>query len=416
MSSILIIIDGLGDRPCKLLDGKTPLEAAQTPTMDSLAQQGLCGLTTPLVSGFPVSTHNGTAPLFGLSIEPSRKLARGPIEAAGIGMKITPRDVLLRGNFATLSDKHILVDRRAGRIDEDQTRELTDALNEIPPHNGIEITIKPTTGHRAVVRVRGANISSKISSSDPGRIELKTPPEIHPLNEYSEAKRTAVALNEWCLQVRQILAVHPINKKRVEDGLLPANGVIMRGAGEYQQYKNILREVGVAPLVIAGEATIIGLANLFGFETISKQSFTGMVDTDIRGKIEAAKEALKTSPLVILHFKATDICAHDLDPIAKMRYIERVDKALVDLVDDVDNIVISSDHSTSSETGHHTGDPVPSILTYPGSRRDSVKEFSESSCMQGGGLNGLNSTQLLLMLLDGMGVLRNYQHGYSWLI
>jgi 2,3-bisphosphoglycerate-independent phosphoglycerate mutase len=97
-------------------------------------------------------------------------------------------------------------------------------------------------------------------------------------------------------------------------------------------------------------------------------------------------------------------------------YIERVDKALVDLVDDVDNIVISSDHSTSSETGHHTGDPVPSILTYPGSRRDSVKEFSESSCMQGGGLNGLNSTQLLLMLLDGMGVLRNYQHGYSWLI
>ena len=402
-SALLIILDGMGDRPCSKLNGVTPLEYASLPEMDRLVEQGICGLAYPLAPGLPVDTHTGTATLFGFSRSATEQLARGPVEAAGVGMEIGPRDVVLRANFASFNQQYRLLDRRAGRINEG-TEALSDSINQIPPIDGVHISFKPATGHRGVVR-----------NPDPGRVKLENTPQCTPLSADSDAKRTAAIVNQWSQAVFEILDQHPVNQQRRKQSLLLANGVILRGAGEFQTQNNLLKELDIKPVVISAEATVHGLAALSGFDSINLPSFTALPDTDIAAKVEAAEQALSHYPLVILHFKAPDICAHDFDPVAKANFIQAVDQALPALSQKASAIAITADHSTSSESGHHCGDPVPSLLYYPGVRRDHCSTFSEVSCMQGG-LGTIPSSSLLLMLLDGLGWIRNYKVKDRWML
>ncbi|MBT3309189.1 MAG: 2,3-bisphosphoglycerate-independent phosphoglycerate mutase [Gammaproteobacteria bacterium] len=412
--ALLLIFDGLGDRPCQQLDGATPLEYAQTPEMDRLAELGMCGMASPFPAGFPVDTHTGTAVLFGLSKQASQQLARGPVEAAGVGLEIRPGDLVLRANFASFSKSYQLQNRRAGRIHQG-CEALAEAINQIPPIDGIKLSLHPATGHRGVLRLRGANLSTDISNTDPGRSDLYTPTQCQPLTAEAAAIRTAAIINRWSQAVFEVLEPHPINQQRQQQGLPPANGVILRGAGQFHAQRNLIKELGVNPLVITAEATVLGLAALCDFDSLTHPSFTAMPDTNIQGKVEAAQQALSEYPLVILHFKAPDICAHDYDPVAKAHFIEQVDRALPSLTQHASAVMVTADHSTSSESGHHCGDPVPSLLYYPGGRKDRCHTFSEVSCMQGG-LGNISSSSLLMMLLDGMGCMHNYRVKDRWML
>ncbi|MGB5741681.1 MAG: hypothetical protein WBM65_04560, partial [Sedimenticolaceae bacterium] len=154
---LMIILDGMGDRRCPALNGQTPLEAAVTPTLDRLARDGISGMVDPLLAGVPVGTHTGTGILMGLAPADATQLARGPVEAAGIGLVMQPGEVALRCNFATLKKDGEglgIEDRRAGRIREG-TEELAAALRDIPLGGGITGGLYPTTQHRAVLALRG---------------------------------------------------------------------------------------------------------------------------------------------------------------------------------------------------------------------------------------------------------------------
>jgi 2,3-bisphosphoglycerate-independent phosphoglycerate mutase len=413
-SALLIILDGLGDRPCSQLHGATPLEYANTPEMDRLLQQGICGLTYPLLPGIPVDTHTGTAPLLGLNYHTITQLARGPIEAAGVNMAMESGDLVCRANFATFTEGYLLQDRRAGRVDRGADA-LTQAINQIGAINGVDFEFKRTTGHRAVVRMRAEGLSTAISNTDPGRAMLQTPPQCEALQNDPAAHHTANTINLWSRTVFERLVGHPLNREREERGELAANGIILRGAGKFHPYDNLLTTLGISPLVITAESTLQGLAALCGFKSVTSPSFTALPNTNIPAKVEMARKALQQFPLVILHFKAPDICAHDQDPMEKARFIESVDRSLPPLLNDAYATVITADHSTSSESGHHSGDPVPTLIHYPGVRRDRCSRFSEVECMQGG-LGTINSQSVLLMLLDGMGWLHNYQVKDRWIL
>jgi 2,3-bisphosphoglycerate-independent phosphoglycerate mutase len=154
---LMIILDGLGDRCCEELDGRTPLESALTPNLDRLAQEGLTGMVDPLLPGVPVGTHTGTGVLMGLAPADAAALARGPVEAAGIGLELHPGEVVLRCNFATLSedgDGLAIRNRRAGRIREG-TAELAEELQNMQLGDGITGDLYPATHHRAVLRLGG---------------------------------------------------------------------------------------------------------------------------------------------------------------------------------------------------------------------------------------------------------------------
>lgn len=409
---LILIIDGLGDRPIPGFGGATPLEAAATPHMDKLVTAGRCGLIDPLYPGIPVSTHTGAGVLLGINTRDVFLLPRGPVEAAGTGLPIMPGDIALRCNFATLeadADRLRVVDRRAGRIDVG-THELAEALQNIPLEDGFSASIRPATGHRAVLRLSGPQPLPEVSDTDPDSIPGASHVlPCHPMDADNPAgEQAANAVNSFIRQAYDRLVDHPVNRKRVAEGKLPANGIITRGAGSIGKISNILHHLGLRVAVVAGERTLIGLAHLCSFSAITRPEFTAQPDTNLAAKVATALNALKDHDLVYLHIKIPDIFAHDCDPQGKKTALEKIDDALLPLLQEDIIIGVTADHSTDSNSGHHCGDPVPSILYAPRGRRDLCREFGETPCV-GGGLGRISGYAFLLTMLDEMGYLQNYR-------
>ncbi len=408
---LMIILDGVGDRPVATFEGATPLEAANIPALDRLASNGLCGQIDLLIPGFPVSTHTGTSVLLGLPPKGAYRLSRGPVEATGVGLSIQPGEVALRCNFATVEpdDEGLrIIDRRAGRIREG-TQELVAELQDVPLGYGISATLRPATQHRVVLRLSGPDLSAAISDTDPGSDEPSRVLTSSPLKEDDDAaSKTADALNRFIREAFERLRDHPVNRQRQVDGLLPANGIISRGAGMIRNVDSLITHLGVKTAVVTGERTVLGLGRLFNFTVLSDPRFTSLMDTDLEAKVATAQTALESHDLVFLHIKGTDICAHDQNPLAKKALLERIDTALVPLLNQDLVIGVSGDHSTACNTGKHTGDPVPSILYAPQGRRDHCQSYGETACMQGG-LGRISGHTFLLSLLDNMGCLGNYK-------
>ncbi len=409
---LVIILDGLGDRPCRELDGNTPLEFAHTPVLDQLAQRNQCGLMDPLLPGLPVDTHTGVGILCGLPPSAATYLCRGPIEAAGIGLEMQVGDLLFRANLATVDKQgthfHIQ-DRRAGRIREN-VDSLCRALENIDVGNDIRASLYPATQHRCVLRLHGAHLSAQISDTDPGGKKIARGILISAANNSHDesAQLSAAAVNRFTEMSYHILSSHPINQKRAQNNQLPANGVITRGVGVHKNFSNILNHLNLKVAVIAAESTILGLGNLFGFTTITDPAFTALVDTDLDKKLAFAQTALQTHDLVYLHIKGTDTAAHDRNPLAKAEIINRFDSTLekVNLQHTV--LGVCADHSTDSYRGEHNGDSVPVLIHNPSGRKDRVNRFNETDCITGA-LGRLTAQGFLTSVLDAMGCLSSYK-------
>lgn len=416
---VLIIFDGLGDRPVPALDGRTPLEAAATPHLDGLVAAGLGGFVYPLTPWLPVGTQTGTGLLLGLARADVRHLQRGPIEAAGVGLDLAEGDVALRANFATLrpdGDGFALDDRRAGRIAQG-TDALAAALDGLDLGAGITARVRAATQHRAVVVLSGDDLSDAVTDTDPGagRRHLGVLPS-RPRTDEAAAARTAEALNRFIRASHDGLREHAVNASRRAAGHPPATGLITRGAGRHVPIHNLVRYLGLRAAVVAGESTLTGLAHLFGFAVLHEPGFTADAQTDLGAKARAVRRALDEGcDLVFLHIKGTDTAAHDRDADAKRAFLERADAALAPILDDPDlAVAVTGDHSTITLLGPHAGDPVPAALRAPGSRRDLVTTFGETACLAGG-LGLISATAFLCALLDHMGRLHNFQaheHGF----
>ena len=410
--SLLLILDGLGDRPAPAFDGRTPLEAADTPHMDGLVARGLCGLVDPLRPGVPVDTQTGTGVLLGLPPREVARLPRGPVDAAGVGLTLQAGDVALRCNFATVEangEGFRILDRRAGRISQG-TAELAECVASIELADGIQATLAPAAQHRAVLRLSGPGLSGDVSDTDPGTgaSDPHLQRSVAHRADQPGAVRTAAALNTLLHEVPEVLTEHPVNRDRVARGLPPANGLLTRGAGAGRPLRNILQRLELSTAVVAGDRTALGLAALSGFTRITRPTFTCLADTDLAAKAGAAQEALQAHDFVYVHVKATDVLSHDCDPTGKRDFLEHLDAAFGSLLAREDLVVgIAADHSTSSRTGRHTGDPVPAVLATPDGRRDRGAAFGETVCMEGG-LGRISAAGFLRSVLDGAGAMPAY--------
>ena len=400
--TLLLVIDGLADRPVRALGGRTPLQAATTPTLDRLAREGQCGLADPVAPGVVPDTAAGSLALLGQS---PLALKRGPTEALGAGMALYPDDVALRGNFATVGEDGQVVDRRAGRIREG-AKELAAAIDRLPLPGGlsreIEVLVRPATEHRLGVVLRGRGLSSAIHGSDPGEGALPGPALV-PQPEDPENARAVYTANILALfeqQARRVLAKHRVNRRRRQEGLPEANAVITRGAGRIHRLLP-LEEAGM-PLrltCISGDRTVLGLARWAGARTITGPEMTANLDTDLEHKFSVAQRELQRSDLVILHLKGADIAAHDQRPDLKVSFLERVDERLSELLTWVGplRIVVASDHATLSESGQHAADPLPVLIWGEGVEADDVETYDEQAA--GGGSLHRFPLQLLLSRL-----------------
>lgn len=401
--AIVAIADGLGDRPHPLLGGLTPLQKAHTPNLDRVASQGICGMMDLIAPGIPVGTDMGHLVLFGG--RPEDYPGRGPIEAYGIEMDVQPGDVVFRCNLATIDERGIVVDRRAGRINQ-HTAELAAAINGLPLSEDITAYVQAATEHRVVLVFRGPNLSVNITDSDPKAPHDGKPYVIPQASDDSkQARQMAELMNLFLNKSHAILDSHPVNMARRRQGLLPANFILTRGPGQYQPLASVPQQYGFSGCCVAGETTVLGVAKLLGYATHCSPQFTANIGSNFQLKAERALQALEHHDLVFVHLKATDLAGHDNLPFEKIEAIEHFDKMVGFMLDNLPEytyLALASDHSTPCEVREHTGEPVPVALCGNGIRRDGVVQFDEYACA-GGGLNRLSGTDFIHTIIDYMG-------------
>lgn len=406
---ILVIADGLGDRPISLLGRLTPLEFADTPNLDKLSKEGMTGNVYPISPGVPVGTDVGHLEIFGcnsIEVYPGR----GPIEAISAGFDLQKNDVAFRGNFATVGENDVVLDRRAGRITQD-THRLAASLDGMVLSDGTVAYVRTLTEHRVAVVLRGDNLSMDIECTDPGTAhEGEALVKPYALIECEKAVRTAALLQEFTEKCNEILKKHPVNIKRQAEGMYPANVIITRGAGMNSSIPNIAEKFDIKAATIAGDVTIGGIGKLVGFDYFTDANFTGGFDTHVASKGQKALELIRQGyDWVIVHIKATDLAGHDNLPFEKVEIIEKIDKMIGELMDSVDAdscyIAVTSDHSTPCEVRDHTGDSVPTIIWGEDVRSDSPIKAGEKYFAKGM-LNNLTAHDIFMLQMDLMGFVK----------
>ena len=407
MKVVLIIADGMADVPLKELNAKTPLEAAKKPSLNRVAEFGICGLIDVIAPGIPPGSDTAHLALLGYDVM-EVYTGRGALEAIGSEIDILPNDLAFRCNFATVDEEFKVIDRRAGRIENDDAAKLTVAIEESlradPPQVG-GVLFRNTVQHRAILRLSGPNLSIMVSDTDPHKTGVKVP-NARPLEGSREAKNTADILNKLTHQFHEALKNHPVNKERKKKGLLPANMILCRGVGQLPEIDPLALLYGIRPAAIAAMPLVKGVCKTAGMRLISVPEATGTYETDVIAKARAAVSALQSYDFVLVHVKATDLASHDGKPEKKIEMIEKVDALVGHIIKNVDMdetfIVVTADHTTSSIKRVHSGEPVPVAIMGHGVRTDDVKEFGERACAKGG-LGLIRGQDLMPILVNLLG-------------
>ncbi|MHA1347906.1 MAG: 2,3-bisphosphoglycerate-independent phosphoglycerate mutase [Candidatus Heimdallarchaeaceae archaeon] len=383
MKLLFIVMDGLGDRPILDLDGKTPLEYANTPNLDKIAFLGMNGLLHVIAPGVTPGSDTAHLALFGA--DPYEYYTgRGPFEASGLGLEVKEGDIAFRVNFATIDDDGTISDRRAGRI-ETGTEELVKLLEGIEI-DGIQFLLRAGTEHRAALVLRGKDLTDKVYGNDP-KVKGKEPPLFKPLDESSEAQKTAQVLTSYVMKAKNILLKAELNQDRVEKGLFPANYLLIRGAGKVPKVPNFEEEYCLESACVAGGGLYKGVARMLGMHIIEDERLTGGTTTNLGAKFDVTLEALERYDFVFTHIKGTDNFSHDGNYRAKTEFIEKIDKELYRFLPENFSqdivVMITGDHSSPCSFKDHSADPVPLVIYSSDCRRDEVEKFGESYAAKG---------------------------------
>jgi 2,3-bisphosphoglycerate-independent phosphoglycerate mutase len=379
MKALIVICDGMGDRPIKKLGNKTPLEAADTPNMDELASMGINGIMYPIAPG--IRAGSDTSHLAILGFNPYEVYTgRGPFEAAGMGLTLKPGDIAFRCNFATVNDDLVVEDRRAGRIKD--TEKLAEAIRDIKLPD-VEIFFK-SLGYRGALVLRGEGLSYRVSDSDPHFPGRKVE-KVRALDGSEEAKRTAELINKFTEEVREVL--------RGKE----ANMLLVRGCGIAPNLPSLKEKYGISGACMATTAIIKGIARSVGMEIIEAEE-------DYVARSQQVLNELKKVDLFLMNIKEADEAGHDHNPERKIMIIEKIDNAIGKFLNFASEnyVILMADHTTPCSFGDHTGDSVPITIAGPEVRTDNVTKFDERSNAMGalGVIRGTDIMQIILNLMN----------------
>ncbi|MFX0162356.1 MAG: 2,3-bisphosphoglycerate-independent phosphoglycerate mutase [Candidatus Hodarchaeota archaeon] len=400
---LMIVIDGMADRPLFALGGKTPLEVAEIPNMHKIAKEGMCGMLDALGPGKRAGSD--TANLAILGYDPYKVYTgRGPIEAAGTGLSLKPEDISLRCNYATINENFTLINRTADYIRED-TEALEKVINERINLSdpSVEFIFRNSADYRCVLVLRGDDLSPHVSDVDPEELEKKLL-EARPTNNNEEAKKTAALVNEFVKKTYAVLKDHPVNIARQQANKSPANIIMPRGAGKTPVLESFYSKWKLKGACIAGIGLIKGIGYLAGMDIINVKGATGYIDTNYEGKGNVAVTALKDHDFVLLHIEATDEVSHDKDYKAKITALEKTDKMIQTILSKIPPktlIIILSDHTTSTEIAEHTANPTPIIMWGAdlGVFQDFAEKCTEKETSKGM-LGRIKGTDVMPIILD----------------
>jgi 2,3-bisphosphoglycerate-independent phosphoglycerate mutase len=399
MKGIIMIIDGMAGRPLEELGYKTTLEAAETPNMDKMSEMGICGIMDPIKPG--IRAGSDTSHISILGYDPYQVYTgRGPFEAAGVGVDVMEGDIAFRCNFSTADEDGIIVDRRAGRIREG-TEEIAKTINSMGIIDGVEIIFKESTGHRAVLVLRGRGLSDQVSDADPKHDDEKWK-QVKPLDDTPESAKTARILNVVVEESYKLLKDHPINLERISNGENPANIILPRGAGAVPHVQSFSEKYGLNAACIAETGLIKGIGKITQMDIIDVEGATGGVDTNLPNITQNILDSIKNYDFLLINIDGADEAGHDGNLEGKLEFIEKVDQVVgkVSKVEDT-YFILTADHSTPISVMDHTGDPVPLVIKGPEVRRDDVVNFNERTASKGG-LCRIRGSDIMNILMDLM--------------
>lgn len=376
MKVLFIVLDGLGDRPIAEFNYLTPLQYAHTPNIDKLASNSICGQLYSLGAGIRPSSDVAHMAMFGVDHQ-KYYTGRGPIELYGLGYKMEPGDIALRGNFALTNSEGIIIDRRAGR--NLPSKNVLDELKEIEIDK-VTFRLCSNIRHSFSLHLSGGNLSSAISNHDPHIEGVKAEP-VKPLNTLIESKQTAMVINKYIECVNKIL------NSKYNAGLSTANCILLRSPGSKPRWFDFKEEYGFEnSCCIANSALENGVGALLGMKIINPKRYQYFNEYfDIIP--ETVRRTLIENDFVFLHIQEPDLYGEDGDYNGKKEVIERIDNTLSFLNGiDFENtlVVLTADHSTPCKLKAHSGDSVPIAFCGKGVRKDKVKYFNEIDCPLGG--------------------------------
>lgn len=375
----IIIPDGAADYPLEEFGGRTALEAAHIPNIDAISIEGKQGMVQTIPDGMQAGSDVAQMSLLGYNPKESYS-GRAPIEAAAQDIEITPEDWVLRCNLVTLSDM-VMADHSAGHISTDEARQLigllAQALNHIP-----NIRFYAGVSYRHLCVVSDTNL--KVKTTPPHDIIGKK------ISKYLPKGKGARLLNDIIKQSQELFKNHEINRVRRDLGENPVSSIWLWGQGQKAVMERFSAKFGVTGAAITAVDLVRGLAKLVHFDLLEVEGATGYIDTNYKGKAEAAIKALEDHDLVYVHIEGPDEAGHNGDAAGKKKGIELIDKHIIGPVHEAlkqyENyrILVLPDHPTPCKTRTHTSDPVPFAMAGEGVKGLLHKPFSESNALEAG--------------------------------
>lgn len=361
---VLFVLDGLGGLPDPD-SGKTELETADTPNLDRLAREGICGLHVPVGAGITPGSGPAHMSLFGL--DPLKyRVGRGAMSAMGVDFDLRSGDLAARGNFCSVDEEGNITDRRAGRISTEKNRELVERLSRRLDIKGMDVFVRTIKEHRFLLVLRGEGLVDDIEDIDPHATGVPPQEPRAKAGASAVAGPTIEALKSVMEQAATILS-----------GESPANMILLRGFARRPDLPTTREAYGLRSAVLASYPMYRGLARLIGMEPVDTEEAVG-------AKITALSRHWSEYDFFFIHMKYTDSRGEDGDFQGRVRLIEEIDAqfpALINLGPDV--LVVTGDHSTPAMMKSHSWHPVPVLLWGRDCRPDPVESFGESACLSG---------------------------------
>jgi len=394
---LYVLLDGIGDLQHPDLNYLTPLEAAYTPNLDAIARKGRMGMVYTVGKKIAPESDIAVFSMLGYRFDDSEYVGRGIIEAIGADMDVRDGDLALRGNFATIDSEGNVIDRRVGRnLSDGEASELVKAIMDGVKLTDATFELVHTKGHRVALRIRTeTHLSSEITNTDPAYerhkgmgvakssyVKLRLA-ECKALSDDAAALTAARLVNEFTSKAIAVLSRHSINTRRKSMGMLEANCILLRDAGNRLPDIRTLSDIyGLRFACIVDMPVEQGIAKVTGMHAFKAGNMN-----DYELKATTALKALEHYDCVYVHLKGPDEFGHDGDARGKKMSIEDIDRRffyiLKDAMDEGICIVVTGDHSTPCIKKAHTSDPVPLLIAQNQRGNDGLNRFTEHNARKG---------------------------------
>ncbi len=385
MKYLVLLLDGMADYPVPELDGKTPMELAKKPNIDSLSRKGEVGLCKTVADG--LKPGSDVANLSVLGYDPAVcYTGRSPLEAASIGIDLKPTDVAMRCNLVTLSDEEnyaekTMVDYCADDISTEEAAKIIEFVEQNLGNDIYKFYSGVSYRHCLVI----ANGTTELGSMTPphdisGRV----------VGDYLSTAEAAQPLLELMKKSYDLLKNHPVNLERIKRGKRPANSIWLWGEGRKPSLEDFKAKNGITGGIVSAVDLLRGIGKCANMAVPEVKGVTGYIDTDFNAKKDAAIKLFEDgADLVYIHMEAPDECGHRGEVQNKIKSIELIDELVAGpmmeyLKGTPHSILVMPDHPTPLTLKTHVADPVPYLLYNSEKTMEGPETINEKTAAQAG--------------------------------